>query len=407
MAIRIEQPREKLCCPGCGSRKVRIVERFERRWRTVPVGSRETWIRLSVPKVECQTCFARRRVRVPFAEPHRQRIRVSFAEPHRQHTRAFERYVAELLCYMTPQDVSRHLGISWDLANTIQTRRLRKTFGQPKLRHLQRLAVDEVHVGRRHKYLTLVLDLDSGAVVFVGEGHGSETLRPFFRRLRHSRAQVRAVASDMAGGFRKAVREFLPEARLVLDRFHVVKLCNEKLTKLRRDLYREATDGLHKAVLKGTRWLLLKYPENLDEDRAEGQRLKDALSLNASLATAYYLKPKCDQSAGLRQCWKQATRRQVERWLAAWCPRAEKSGIRVLQQMTNTLRGHRPHLLAWYDAPITTGPRPAGRRQQHTETAPASASGLRLQRTRTPQTPYPLTPHHSQNPHRIITAPTY
>lgn len=338
MTIRIEQPREKLCCPSCGSPRVRIVERFERRWRTVPVGSRETWIRLSVPKVECQKCFARRRVRVPFAEP------------HRQHTRAFERYVAELLRFMTPQDVSRHLGISWDLANAIQERRLRKTFGQPKLRHLQRLAVDEVHVGWRHKYLTLVLDLDSGAVVFVGEGRGSETLRPFFRRLRHSRAQVRAIASDMAGGFLKAVREFLPEARLVLDRFHVVKLFNEKLTQLRRDLYREATDQLHKAVLKGTRWLLLKNPGNLDDDRDEGQRLKEALSLNASLATAYYLKE------DLRQFWEQATRRQAERWLAAWCIRAEKSGIRVLQQMANTLRGHRPHLLAWYDDPISTGP---------------------------------------------------
>jgi len=338
MTIRIEQPREKLCCPGCGSRKVRIVERFERRWRTVLVGSRETWIRLSVPKVECQKCFARRRVRV------------SFAEPHRQHTRAFERYVAELLQFMTPQDVSRHLGISWDLANDIQKRRLGKKFGKPKLRRLKRLAVDEVHVGKRHKYLTLVLDLDSGAVVFVGEGRGSDTLRPFFRRLRHSRAKVRAVASDMAGGFLKAVREFLPEARLVLDRFHVVKLFNEKLTQLRRDLYREATDKLHKSVLKGTRWLLLKNPENLDEDRDEGQRLKEALSLNASLATAYYLKE------DLRQFWEQATKRKAERWLAAWCTRAEKSGIRVLQQMANTLRGHRTHLLAWYDDPISTGP---------------------------------------------------
>jgi transposase len=210
--------------------------------------------------------------------------------------------------------------------------------------------VDEVYVGKRHKYLTLVLDLDSGAVVFVGEGRGSATLRPFFRRLRQSRAKVRAVASDMAGGFLKAVREFLPEARLVLDRFHVVKLFNEKLTKLRRDLYREATDDLHKAVLKGTRWLLLKNPENLDDDRNEHQRLQDALSLNAPLATAYYLKE------DLRQFWEQATKPQAERWLTAWCRRAEQTGIKVLQQMTRTLQKHRTSLLAWYDDPISTGP---------------------------------------------------
>jgi transposase len=338
MTIRVAQAREKLCCPACGSSKVRIVEWFERRWRTVPIGSRETWIEMSVPKVECQKCFSRRRVTV------------SFAEPHKQHTRAFERYVVELLRFMTPQDVSRHLGISWDLANDIQKRRLKRKFGRPKLKHLKRLAVDEVYVGKRHKYLTLVLDLDSGAVVFVGEGRGSATLRPFFRRLRQSRAKVRAVASDMAGGFLKAVREFLPEARLVLDRFHVVKLFNEKLTKLRRDLYREATDDLHKAVLKGTRWLLLKNPENLDDDRNEHQRLQDALSLNAPLATAYYLKE------DLRQFWEQATKPQAERWLTAWCRRAEQTGIKVLQQMTRTLQKHRTSLLAWYDDPISTGP---------------------------------------------------
>ena len=288
---------------------------------------------MSIPKVECQECFSRRRVAV------------SFAEPHKQHTRAFERYVVELLRFMTPQDVSRHLGISWDLANDIQKRRLKRKFGRPKLKHLKRLAVDEVYVGKRHKYLTLVLDLDSGAVVFVGEGRGSATLRPFFRRLRQSGAKVRAVASDMAGGFLKAVREFLPEARLVLDRFHVVKLFNEKLTKLRRDLYREATDDLHKAVLKGTRWLLLKNPENLDDDRNEHQRLQDALSLNAPLATAYYLKE------DLRQFWEQAAKPQAERWLTAWCRRAEQTGIKVLQQMTRTLHKHRQSLLAWYDDP--------------------------------------------------------
>ena len=277
-------------------------------------------------------------------------------QPHKQHTRAFERYVVELLRFMTPQDVSRHLGISWDLANDIQKRRLQRKFGRPKLKHLKRLAVDEVYVGKRHKYLTLVLDLDSGAVVFVGEGRGSATLRPFFRRPRflcrrgQSRAKVRAVASDMAGGFLKAVREFLPEARLVLDRFHVVKLFNEKLTKLRRDLYREATDDLHKAVLKGTRWLLLKNPENLDDDRDEHQRLQDALSLNVPLATAYYLKE------DLRQFWEQTTKSRAERWLTAWCRRAEQTGIKVLQQMTRTLQKHRQSLLAWYDDPISTGP---------------------------------------------------
>lgn len=77
MTIRVAQAREKLCCPACGSSKVRIVEWFERRWRTVPIGLRETWIEMRVPKVECQECFSRRRVVVSFAPSHKQHSRTN------------------------------------------------------------------------------------------------------------------------------------------------------------------------------------------------------------------------------------------------------------------------------------------------------------------------------------------
>lgn len=338
ITVHLDVRKEALCCPNCRSRKVRVVERFQRRWRTIPIGNRPVWIEMSVPKVECQECWVRRRVPV------------SFAEPHKRHTRVFERYAATLLRYMTPQDVSRHLGISWNLANEIQKRRLKRVCGKPKLKRLRLLAIDELHLGRRHRFVTLVLDLERGAVVFVGEGRGGDALKPFFRKLRRAGAKVRAVATDMAAGYVKAVRELLPKARLVLDRFHVVKLFNTKLTKLRRDLYREATDTLQKNVLKGTRWLLLKNPENLDDQIDERARLEEALSLNHSLATAYYLKE------DLRQFWSQTSQRHAERFLNSWCQRAEISGIRILTQMAKNLRMHRNALLAWYDEPISTGP---------------------------------------------------
>src|SRR5512143_4202119 len=98
-------------------------------------------------------------------------------------------------------------------------------------------------------------------------------------------------------------RVYLPKAKIVFDRFHVMKLFNEKLSDLRRALHREATDVLQKKVLKGTRWLLLKAAENLDEKRDEKTRLKEALALNQSLATAYYLKE------DLRQFWEQPGQR--------------------------------------------------------------------------------------------------
>lgn len=136
----------------------------------------------------------------------------------------------------------------------------------------------------------------------------------------------------------------------MFDHFHVIKLFNEKLTELRRQLYREATDLLHKEVLKGTRWLLLKNPENLNDDRNERARLEEALSVNKPLATAYYMKE------DLRLLWSQANKASAEAHLQDWIARAEASGIRILKDFANTLRTHRRGILAYYDHPISTGP---------------------------------------------------
>jgi transposase len=258
--------------------------------------------------------------------------------------------VLELLQFMTPQDVARHLGISWDLANDIQKRRLQQRFDRPRLAHVERIAIDEIHLGKRHKFITLVLDLESGAVLFVGDGKGADALKPFWKRLKAARAKIKAVATDMSPAYIAAVLRNLPRARLVFDRFHVMKLLNEKLTELRRELYREAVGPLQKQVLKGIRWLLLMNPENLNDGRKEPERLLEALKLNEPLSIAYYLKDE------LRQFWNQTSADAAARFLTAWCDQAETSGIRLLQKFANLLRGHREGLLAWYSYPISTGP---------------------------------------------------
>ena len=154
----------------------------------------------------------------------------------------------------------------------------------------------------------------------------------------------------MSPAYIQAVRTHLPKATLVFDHFHVVKLFNQKLSDLRRDVQREAEGPLQKKVLKGTRWLLLKNPENLDPKHNEAKRLKEALKLNQPLATAYYMKE------DLRQLWMQEDKRRAARFLDDWIARAQVSGVRMLQQFAITLAAHRSGLLAWYDCPISTGP---------------------------------------------------
>jgi transposase len=336
--FQIEQPREDLRCPACGSAAVTAKGQVPRTFLAVPIGRRATQIQLDVSRVHCPACEITRQVEV------------GFAAPHKRYTKQFARYALELTDMSTIQDVARHLGVSWDLIKDLKKEDLDKRFKKPRLRKLKHIAIDEICIGHGHEYLTIVLDLHTGAIVYVGEGKGAEALDLFWRRLSAARADVRAVAVDMSPAFTKAIRENLPEATVVYDHFHIVKLFNEKLSGLRRDMHRQLTDDLQKQALKGVRWLLLKNPENLDDDQGEGRRLQEALELNAPLATAYYLKE------DLRQLWAQGGKREAGKFLTCWIKKAEASGIKMLIQFARTLAIHRAGILAWYDHQISTGP---------------------------------------------------
>jgi transposase len=251
---------------------------------------------------------------------------------------------------MTIQDVARHLQVSWDTIKDIQACSLQRRFGKPKLHKHKQIAIDEISIGKGHHYLTIVLNLLTGAVVFVGEGKGAETLEPFWKRLRRARAKVVAVATDMSKAYIRAVRDHLPHAVHVFDHFYVIKLVNDKLSALRRELYAQLTADEDRKLLKGLRWLLLKNPENLDPERNERERLEEALHLNEPLAIAYYLKE------DLRQLWSQPNKRTARRVLRDWLARARASGIRILRQLADTLEEYQEGILAYYNRPISTGP---------------------------------------------------
>src|SRR6185437_12797347 len=118
---------------------------------------------------------------------------------------------------MTIRDVAKHLGVSWDMIKDIQKRDLSRRFAKPKLKHLRHIAIDEISIAKGHRYLTIVLDLDSGAVVFVGDGKGAKALQPFWKRLRGSKAKIEAVAMDMSAAYRGAVSANLCQAKIVFD----------------------------------------------------------------------------------------------------------------------------------------------------------------------------------------------
>ena len=334
--FHIEQEKD-FRCACCGSRQVIGRGTVVRKFKAPPIGFKAVTVVLPVQRVECRECGVVRQVKL------------DFADERRSYTKAFERYALDLSRMTTIQAAAAHLNVSWDMIKDIQKRYYKRKFGKPKLRHLRWLAIDEISIGSGHRYLTVVMDLESGAVVFVGTGKSAEALLPFWKRLKCSGAQIEAVAMDMGPAYVAAVQEHLPKAQIVFDHFHVIKLFNDKLSELRRDLHREAVEKMHKDVLKGTRWLLLKNPENLDPRKDERQRLDEALKINQPLATAYYMKE------DLRRFWSRPDKAAAEKFLTDWLFRAWASGIKMLKKMANTLAAKRSGLLAYYDFKISSG----------------------------------------------------
>jgi transposase len=334
----VERKNETCRCAECDSRNVWRQGSVTRAFHALPIGSKRVTLMAEIPRLLCHDCGKTRQAAV------------GFAEPRRTYTKSFARYVLELAEHMTIKDVAEHLGVSWDVVKDIQKRYLQKKFAKPKLKHLQQIAIDEISVGKGHRYVTIVLDLESGAVVHVGNGKGGDSLTDFWKRLRASRARIKAVATDMSLAYIEAVSTHLPDATHVFDRFHVIKLYNEKLSDLRRDLYRQLTDTMQKDALKGVRWLLLKRSENLDASRNEPERLKEALRLNEPLAIAYYLKDE------LNEVWEQDDEEAAQSLLMDWILYAESTGIRMLHRFAQTLRLHAMRILAYYDYQISTGP---------------------------------------------------
>ena len=247
---------------------------------------------------------------------------------------------------MSLQDVARWTHLGWDTVKSIVKADLARRFESVPLSGVSRIGVDENYLGKKAKYVTLVVDLDSGRVLWVGKGRGKEALEGFWARLRRSGTRIEAVACDMSGAYWSAINEHLPEAALVFDHFHIIKLANEKIDEIRRGLQRTLElDG--QKFIKGTRYLLLYGKENLPPEKRP--KLEQALAYNEPLSKAYYLKEE------LRQLWSQPGKDAAQKHLQDWILKAYATGIQPLKKLANTLLNHARQILSYFDHPISSG----------------------------------------------------
>ena len=257
------------------------------------------------------------------------------------------RLIVDSSHFMTILDVAGWFDLSWNTVKEVVKASLEKDYKRIGYRKVKQIGIDELYIGKKHKFITLVTDLESGRIIWVGMGRGSNALREFWRRFKISGARLQAVAMDMSGAYALSVREHAPHAILTFDRFHVIKLMNERLDDIRRELVRKTEDKEGQKAVKGLRWLLLSRPAKLRASAKE--KLDAALALNGPLSVAYLLK----EELGL--LWEQADGRQAWNFMRAWCAKAKASKIPQLVAMTKTLLRHARGILSYYKTRITSG----------------------------------------------------
>jgi transposase len=249
---------------------------------------------------------------------------------------------------MTVSQVAQHLAIDWKTVKNIDKVYLERDYGQPELKGLRILAIDEISIRKGHNYLTVVLDFVTGRVVFVGKNRSAKTLKRFFNQLSSGqRKRIEAVAMDMWDPFIKAVEDTLPHAKIVFDLFHVVANFNRVIDIVRNSEYRKASKD-DKAVFKGAKYLLLKNRKNVRRP-SHRQHLQELLNLNQVINTVMILKDK------LKHIWTYRSRAWAAKTLDEWCELARSLKDRSVNTFVRMIERYRYGIINHCDYPIHTG----------------------------------------------------
>lgn len=299
-----------------------------RRWRTLDLGTVRAYLEAEAPRVRCVEHGV-----VVAAVP--------WARPGARATRAFEDTCAWLAAHASFTVIAALLRVSWRTVAAVVTRVVAELAGgTDRLDGLRRIGIDEIAHRRGHRYLTVVVDHDTGRLVWAAAGRDSATVGKFFDALGPHRAKLLThVSADGAEWIHTPVTERAPQAVLGMDPFHVVAWATKALDEVRRGVWNELRWSGKKtqaASLKGSRWALVKNPEDLTMEQRT--TLAGIAQDNKALYRAYLLKEQ------LRMVFA-AKGEQGRRLLAGWLAWARRSRLPAFVKLAKTIDRYRP--LIW------------------------------------------------------------
>jgi transposase len=324
-------------CPDCHRVSQRVHEYKRVAKRDLSVWGLQCYLEYDHRRFKCDYCGK------PFTE---QLATVGF---NSLYTHRYEHYVFGQYRHTAIQEIVNQERLGYKAAQGLFYRQLEERLTQTGRPLVRRLGMDEISLKKRHKQFILVLsDLDRGCIIAVLEDRLMERLEGWFDSLSEEERQaIEEVSMDMWSPYRQAVKNKVPHAEIVADRFHVVKNLNGAVTKARRDIQRTAHEEI-KECLKGSRWILVTNEENLPD---KGRQ---------KLAEVYEASPELKQLHQLKEAFRDIfeadqTREQAAKVLAEWMERVKATGLKKLETFLTTLENWGEEILNYFNHRVTQG----------------------------------------------------
>jgi transposase len=321
-------------CPECGRRSPLYDRAPSRSWRHLDHGDCSTWLRARIPRVDCPVHGIRR-------------VDVPWALPGARFTTAFERHAIDVLLEADVTGSTRLLRISWDEAWNIMERAVERGLRAKGRRVIAHLGVDEKAVAKRHRYVTLVCDLDRGTVEYIADDRKRSSLDAYYQSLsKEQLAGIEAVAMDMWGPFIASTVAHVPGGRskIVFDRFHIMKHMIEAVDQVRKAEHRRL-QAAGDETLKRTKYLWLYSEENLPESARE--KFAALRSLHLKTGRAWAIKE------SLRALWGYRRKGWGLRHWKHWYFWATHSRLSPVVKVARMIRNHLDNVLTYFEHRIT------------------------------------------------------
>ena len=334
-AIEIEiHPRKnsKPLCSQCHKSAPLYDKLKHRLFEHIPIWGFKVFFKYQMRRVECEDCG------VTVEE-------VPWAEGKRELTKTYMHYLASWAKSLSWKEVAVKFQTSWEKVFHSVEYIINWGLNNRTLTDIHAIGVDEVLWHKGHKYLTLVYQIDSGAVrlLWIGKDRTEKILNKFFDFLGEEKnRQLNFVCSDMWKPYLNVIKERANQAIHILDRFHIVKMLNKAIDKVRAEEYKKMEVDGHEPILKKSRWCLLKRKENLTEKQEI--KLNDLLKYNLRSVRAYLLKE------DFHGFWTYVSPAWAGKFLDRWCTRVMRSQIDPMKKVAKTLKGHRELILNWFKA---------------------------------------------------------